>query len=84
MFFTPVGDWVCVSWGGGGSPKGLVHKLLTQFFTPGSSKIEVFKTHFFGIMATQNDQPSYVKHVLRTIYVCFTLFGGWVLKVDSL
>ena len=28
--------------GGGGSPKGLVHNLLMQFFTLGSSKIEVF------------------------------------------
>ena len=33
--------------GGGGSPKGLVHNLLMQFFTLGSSKIEVFGTHFF-------------------------------------
>ena len=29
-----------------GSPKGLVHKLLMQFFTLGSSKIEVFETCF--------------------------------------
>ena len=27
-----------------GSPKGLVHNLLMQFITPGSSKIEVFET----------------------------------------
>ena len=33
--------------GGGGSPKGLVHNLLMQFFTLDSSKIEVFKTCFF-------------------------------------
>ena len=31
---------------GGVSPKGLVHNLLTQFFTLGSSKIEVFETFF--------------------------------------
>ena len=37
MFFTLFGYWV----GGGGSPKGLVHNLLMQFFTPDSSKIEV-------------------------------------------
>ena len=30
-----------VSW----SPKGLVHNLLVQFFTLGSSKIEVFETY---------------------------------------
>ena len=33
--------------GGGGSPKGLVHNLLMPFFTPDSSKIEVFETCFF-------------------------------------
>ena len=32
--------------GGGGSPKGLVHNLLMQFFTLGSSKIEVSETYF--------------------------------------
>ena len=32
--------------GGGVSPKGWVHNLLLQFFTPGSSKIEVFETYF--------------------------------------
>ena len=37
---------------GGGSPKGLVHNLLMQFFTLGSSKIEVFETCFFGIVTT--------------------------------
>ena len=43
MFFTVFGYWVR----GGGSPKGLVHNLLMQFFTLGSSKIEVFETYFF-------------------------------------
>ena len=38
--------------GGGGSPKGLVHNLLMQFFTLGSSKIEVFETYFFDIVIT--------------------------------
>ena len=40
------------SGGGGGSPKGLVHNLLMQFFTLGRSKMEVFKTVFFGIVTT--------------------------------
>ena len=35
-----------------------------QFFTPGSSKIEVFETRFFDVVTTQNDLPRYVKHVL--------------------
>ena len=61
--------------GGGGSPKGLVHNLLMQFFTLGSSKMEVFKTCFFDVVTTQNGHPRYVKHVLGRIYVVFTLFG---------
>ena len=48
MFFTLFGYWV----GGGGSPKGLVHNLLMQFVTLGSSKIEVLETCFFDIVIT--------------------------------
>ena len=58
-----------------GPLNGEVHNLLMQFFTPGSSKIKVFETRFFDIVATQNDHPSYAKHVLGRIYVFFTLFG---------
>ena len=72
VFFTLFGCWVR---GGGVSPKGRVHNLLMQFFNPDSSKIEVFETHFFYIVTTQNDHPSYGKHVLGRIYVFFTLFG---------
>ena len=43
MIFTFLG---IRSRGGGGSPKGLVHNLLMQLFTVGSSKIEVFETCF--------------------------------------
>ena len=57
------------------SPKGLVHDLLLQFFNLGSSKIEVFETCFFDIVTTQNDHPSYVKHVLGCICVFFILCG---------
>ena len=38
--------------GGGLSPKGLVHTLLMQFFTLGSSKIQVSETYFFDIVTT--------------------------------
>ena len=69
--FGPTG----VGGGGGGAPKGLVHNLLMQFFTLGSSKIEVFETCFFDIVTTQNDHPRYVRHVLGRIYVFFTPFG---------
>ena len=62
---------------GGGSPKRLVHNLLMQFSTLGSSKIEVFEICFNDIVATQNDHPRYVKHVLGHIYIFFTIF--WVL-----
>ena len=61
-----------------GLVNGPVHNLLTQFFTLGSSKIEVFETYFFDIVTTQYDHPRYVKHVLGRIYVFFTLFGYWV------
>ena len=38
--------------GGGGAPKGRVHNLLMQFFTPDSSKMEVFETCFFDTVIT--------------------------------
>ena len=60
------------------SPKGLVHNVRMQLFTPRTSKIEVSKTCFFDIVTTHNAHPSYVKHVLRHVYVFFTLFGYWV------
>ena len=49
MFSTLFGYW---AHGGGGSPNGLVHTLLMQFFTLGSSKIEVFETYFFDTVIT--------------------------------
>ena len=75
VFFTRFGYQV---WGGGGSPKGRVHNLLMQFFTPDSSKMEVFETCFCDIVTTQNDHPRYVKPVLGRIYVFFTPFGYYV------
>ena len=79
MFFTLLGYWPHGG-GGGRSLKGLVHNLLMQFFTLGSSKIKVFKTGFYDIVITQNDHARYLcfsKHVLGRIYVYFTLFGYW-------
>ena len=58
-----------------GLVNGEVHNLLMQFFTPGSSKIEVFETCFFDIVTTQNDISSYAKHVLGRIYVFSPYLG---------
>ena len=77
MFFTIFGCWAQGGEGGGGAPKGWVHNLLVQLFTPDSSKIEVFETCFFDIVITQNDHPRYVKHVLGRAYMFLTLFGCW-------
>ena len=57
-----------------------MHNLLMQFFTPDSSKIEVFETCFFDIVTTYIDHPSHVKHFLGRLYVVFSLLLG----VDSL
>ena len=73
-FFTLFGYWVRV----GVSPKGLVHHLLMQFFTLGSSKLVVSETYFFSIVTTQNDHPRYGNHGLGLICVFFTLIGDWV------
>ena len=54
----------------------MVHNLLMQFFTLGTSKIEVSETYLIDIVTTHNDHPRYVKHVLGRIYVSFTFWGG--------
>ena len=73
MWFSP---YLGIGCRGGGSPKGLVHNLLMQFFTLGSSKIKVSETYLVGIVTTQNDHPRDTKHVLGRIYVVVTLLGG--------
>ena len=52
MFFTLFGIRSRAGGGGGGAPKGLIHNPLMQFFTLGSSKIEVFETYSFDIVIT--------------------------------
>ena len=62
--------------GGGGGTKGSrAHNLLMQFSGLGSSKMEISETDFFDTLTIQNDQISYVKHVLDPVHVFFTLFG---------
>ena len=65
-------------WGGGGLPRGRGNNLLMQFSRLNSSKMEIFESDFFDTLTIQNDQISYVKHVLAPLYVFFTLFwwGG--------
>ena len=74
MCFSPYLGIKCV--GGQVTPKGLVRNLLVQFFALGILKIQVSKTYFFDMVTTHNDHPSYVKHVLGSIYVFFTGFTG--------
>ena len=61
--------------GGGGLPSGLGHNLLMQFSRLSSSKMGISETDFFDTLTIQNDQISYVKHVLAPLYVFFTLLG---------
>ena len=70
VFFTLFG---C---GGGGGTKGCrAHNLLMQFSGLGSSKMEISETDFFHTLTIQNDQISYVKHVLAPLRVFLTQFG---------
>ena len=64
--------------GGRWSPRGLVHHLLLQFFTLGSSRMEVFETHFFETVITSTDRTRNVKHVLDRIYVFLILLSYWL------
>ena len=57
---------------------GPVHNLLMQFFTLGSSKIEVSETYFFDVVIPYNNHPRYMKRVAGRFSVFFTLFGYWV------
>ena len=58
-----------------GRVNGPVHNLLMQFFTLGSSKIEVSESCVYDIVTIRYDHPRYVQYVLGCIYVFFTLFG---------
>ena len=73
MCFSPYLG-VCV--GGGGTKGSRAQNVLMQFSGLGSSKIEISETDFFDTLTIQNDQISYVKHVLDPLHVFFTLVGG--------
>ena len=67
VFFTLFGCW-------GGLPMGLGHNLM-QLSRLSSSKMKISEPNFVDTLTIQNDQISYVKHVLAPLYVFFTLFG---------
>ena len=56
LLFTPFGYWVPGGWGG--SPKGLLQRLLVKFFPLGSSKFEVSNLFWFDIVITSNDHAT--------------------------
>ena len=64
--------------GGGGLPRDGCTTCLCSFSTRTAQKSKFSKLVFFDIVTTQNEHPSYVKHVLGRIYVFFTLFGNQV------
>ena len=53
--------------GGGGGKGSRAHNLLVQLSGLGSSKMEISETDFFDTLTIQNDQISYVKHVLAPL-----------------
>ena len=83
MLCVLFGYWVCTGWGGG-VPQGAGAQPAYAVFHPGQLKNRSFQNLFPDIVATHNDHPSYGKHVVARIYVFFTLFEFWVLKVESL
>ena len=46
-----------------------------QLSSPISLKMDISEPDFFDIVTIQNDQTSYVKHVLAPFHVFFTVFG---------
>ena len=72
VFFTLFG-WCG---GGGGGPRGLGHTTCScSFQASAAQKWKFSETDFFDTLTIQNDQISYVKHVLDPVHVFFTLFG---------
>ena len=72
VFFTQFG----CGGGGGGVPRGLGHTTcLCSFQASAAQKCKFSETDFFDTLTIQNDQISYVKHVLDPVCVFFTLFG---------
>ena len=69
--------WV-LGGGGGGLPRDWYTTWLRSFSPWAAQKSKFSKLIFFDTVITKNDHPRYVKHVLGSIHVFFTLFGNWV------
>ena len=65
--------WTRGRGGGGFSGIWCAHKLLEQFSTLYTSKIE----KFFDILTIHDEEISYAKHVSDPFCVIFALFGCW-------
>ena len=74
VFLISFGYWACM-WRGGGVSQGMGTQPANAVF---HSKFQCFNTYIFDVVATKNDHPKYVKHVLGNIYVFSILFGYWV------
>ena len=64
-------------WGGGGgcgvSSKGLVHNLLMQLFSPGSSEIKVLE-FFFLILGSPTGAIQGMYSMCWAVFMCFSLY----------
>ena len=76
MCFSPYLGIACRR--GGGLPRDWYTTYVCSFSLWVAQKSKFRKLILFDIVTTQNDHPRYVKHVLGSIYVFFTLFGYWV------
>ena len=65
MFRSPIFSLILINRGHGNKVE---HRSVRKVSEP----------YFFDIVTTQNDHPNYVKHVLGSIHVFYTLFRYWV------
>ena len=61
--------------GGGGGSQVIGTQPAYAVFHLGQLKNQSFQNYFFDTQISRNDHLRYVKHVLGSIYVFFTLFG---------
>ena len=79
LFFTLLG----CSGVEGGSQGGRGTTCLCSLLASAAQKRLFPKLNFFNILTIQNDQISYVKHVLAPLYLFFTLLGCFGVRGGS-